>query len=64
MSKYDPIVRMGMDDSGPVEILPSTNPKNTDGVSMKYANGVVLTHVAKGNGLTFTGENGSVLPTV
>jgi predicted dehydrogenase len=51
---------MGMDDSGPVEILPSTNPKNTDGVSMKYANDVVLTHVNKGNGLTFAGENGSV----
>jgi len=51
---------MDMDNSGPVEILPSTNPNNTDGVSMKYANDVVLTHVNKGNGLTFTGENGSV----
>jgi predicted dehydrogenase len=51
---------MDMDNSGPIEILPSTNPNNTDGVSMKYANGVVLTHVNKGNGLTFTGENGSV----
>ena len=46
---------MDMDNSGPIEILPSTNPNNTDGVSMKYANGVVLTHVNKGNGLTFTG---------
>jgi predicted dehydrogenase len=51
---------MDMDNSGPIEILPSPNPNNTDGVSMKYANGVVLTHVNKGNGLTFTGENGSV----
>ena len=51
---------MGMDDSGPVEILPSTNPNNTDGVSMKYANGVVLTHIAKGNGLKFVGETGEV----
>jgi len=51
---------MGMDDSGPVEILPSTNPNNTDGVSMKYANGVTLTHIAKGNGLKFVGETGEV----
>ena len=51
---------MGMDGSGPVEILPSTNPDNTDGVSMKYANDVVLTHVNKGNGLKFVGENGEV----
>jgi len=51
---------MGMDDSGPVEILPSTNPNNRDGVSMKYANGVTLTHIDKGNGLKFVGENGEV----
>jgi len=51
---------MDMDNSGPIEILPSTSPSNTDGVSMKYANGVVLTHVRKGNGLKFVGETGEV----
>jgi hypothetical protein len=54
---------MGMDNSGPVEILPSTKPNNTDGVSMKYANGVELKHSNNGNGLTFFGENGSVFAT-
>jgi len=54
---------MGMDDSGPVEILPSANPANTDGVSMKYANGVTLTHINKGNGVKFVGESGEVFVT-
>jgi predicted dehydrogenase len=52
---------LGMDDSGPVEILPASNPKATEGVRLKYANGVEVLHKNNGFGVSFLGEKGKVL---
>ncbi|MCF7975175.1 MAG: Gfo/Idh/MocA family oxidoreductase [Phycisphaerae bacterium] len=51
---------LGMDDSGPVEIMPPDG-KERERVSFKYANGVIMNHVG-GNclGLTFHGTDGEL----
>ena len=50
---------LGMDDSGPVEILPAANAKATHGVRLKYASGVEVTH-KDGNGVWFYGTEGRI----
>jgi predicted dehydrogenase len=52
---------LGMDESGPVEILPADKPKATQGVRLKYANGVEVVHKNGGFGVTFIGTGGKVL---
>jgi predicted dehydrogenase len=51
---------LGVDDSGPVEMLP---PEKVEGAAsggkLRYANGVELTHVEK-NGVTFFGSEGTL----
>ena len=50
---------LGMDDSGPVEILPAAGAKATHGVRFKYASGVEVTH-KDGNGVWFYGTEGRI----
>lgn len=50
---------LGMDDSGPVEILPAEKPNAHEGVKFVYANGVVLEHKG-GFGVHFFGTEGEV----
>jgi predicted dehydrogenase len=50
---------LGMDGSGPVEILPSEKPGASQGVKFVYANGVVLEHKS-GFGVDFFGTEGEV----
>jgi predicted dehydrogenase len=51
---------LGMDDSGPVEIIPPEDPKAKTGVRYLYANGVEMIHDASRGGALFIGENGKV----
>ncbi len=51
---------MGMDESGPVEVLPSQEKDNQYGVTLKYANGVAVTHTRGPNGLRLIGDAGMV----
>ncbi len=53
---------LGMDESGPVEIIPPKDPKSNSGVKFIYANGVEMTHGGPG-GVTFKGEKGEVFVT-
>jgi predicted dehydrogenase len=50
---------LGMDDSGPVKIIPPVNPKAHHGVAYEYANGVVMIHGGP-SGSTFTGTKGTL----
>jgi predicted dehydrogenase len=50
---------LGMDDSGPVEIIPPDDPKATKGVRFIYANGAEVIH-GDGGGVTFIGSEGKV----
>jgi predicted dehydrogenase len=50
---------LGMDESGPVEILPATAEKATHGVRLRYASGVEVTH-KDGNGVWFHGTEGKI----
>jgi predicted dehydrogenase len=50
---------LGMDDSGPVEILPPLVPHAHHGVTYRYANGVVMVHGGP-SGCTFTGTDGTL----
>ncbi|SPE51434.1 Oxidoreductase domain protein [Verrucomicrobia bacterium] len=50
---------LGFDDTGPVEILPPEKPGAVEGVRLRYANGVEITHVS-GNDITFFGEKGKI----
>ncbi|MCX5671363.1 MAG: Gfo/Idh/MocA family oxidoreductase [Planctomycetota bacterium] len=50
---------LGMDNTGPVEILPPDG-KDVPRLTYKYANGVVMYHGGGGNGVLFTGEKGKV----
>jgi len=51
---------LGMDQSGPVEIIPPKDYAKADhGVRFRYASGVEMTHVSE-NGVTFTGTAGKV----
>ena len=53
---------LGMDQSGPVEIIPPEDLKKGKGVTYIYANGVPLIHkdAGKGVGIKFIGEDGSI----
>ncbi len=57
---------LGMDDSGPVEIIPPEDPKAEKGLRYVYANGVTVIHAEeyepgkKVNGLAFVGSEGKV----
>ncbi|MBU6399253.1 MAG: Gfo/Idh/MocA family oxidoreductase [Verrucomicrobia bacterium] len=51
---------LGMDDSGPVEIIPPQDPKATSGVRYFYANGVEMIHDSSKGGVTFAGADGTV----
>jgi predicted dehydrogenase len=51
---------LGMDDSGPVEIIPPEDPKATRGVRYIYSNGVEMIHGDSG-GVLFIGTNGKIL---
>lgn len=50
---------LGMDHTGPVEVIP---PNNTDisALTYKYANGVVMTREGTANGILFNGTKGKV----
>src|SRR5438270_6022338 len=50
---------LGMDQSGPVEIVPPEDSKATSGVKFIYANGVVMTHGGPG-GCSFVGTEGKL----
>jgi len=50
---------LGMDDSGPVEILPAREPNAQEGVRLRYANGVEVLHKS-GNGIWFYGTDGKI----
>lgn len=50
---------LGMDKSGPVEIVPPENPNATNGVKFIYANGVELIHGGR-SGVTFIGTDGEI----
>jgi predicted dehydrogenase len=57
---------LGMDESGPVEIVPPKDPKAEKGLTYVYANGVTVIHAdeyepgKKVNGLAFIGSDGKV----
>lgn len=53
---------LGMDQSGPVEIIPPDDPKAARGVRYRYANGVEMIH-KDGNGITFLGTEGKIFVT-
>ena len=48
---------LGMDDSGPVRVLPPSDPAGKRGATLVYGNGTRLTHGGAG-GATFVGEKG------
>ncbi len=50
---------LGMDESGPVEIIPPEDPKANSGVKYVYANGIEMTHGGPG-GCVFTGTKGTL----
>jgi len=50
---------LGMDGSGPVEIIPPTDPKEPRGVKYIYENGTEMYHGGP-NGITFVGERGVI----
>jgi predicted dehydrogenase len=51
---------LGMDDSGPVEIVPPEDPKAMTGVRFIYASGVQVIH-GKSGGVRFIGTDGEIL---
>jgi predicted dehydrogenase len=50
---------LGMDESGPVEIIPPEDPKATAGVKYIYSSGVVMTHGGP-DGCVFVGTKGKL----
>src|ERR1041385_806733 len=50
---------LGMDESGPVEIIPPDDPKASKGVRYIYANGVEVRHADSG-GVQFIGTDGEI----
>ena len=50
---------LGMDEGGPVQVIPPEDAKAASGVRFVYANGVVMTHGGP-SGCVFTGENGTL----
>src|SRR5262249_35818332 len=51
---------LGMDESGPVEIIPPENPKADKGVRYIYANGIEVIHSGKARGVFFVGADGTI----
>ena len=51
---------LGMDDSGPVEIIPPADPAAGTGVRYIYANGVEMIHDSSKGGVTFIGTDGKI----
>jgi predicted dehydrogenase len=51
---------LGMDDSGPVEIIPPEDPKAEKGLRFIYANGIEVIHAECG-GVLFVGSEGKIL---
>src|SRR3954468_1195367 len=51
---------LGMDESGPVEIIPPKDPKAQKGLRYVYANGVEVLHATSG-GVLFIGSDGEIL---
>lgn len=51
---------LGMDDSGPVEIIPPDDPKATSGVRYLYATGVEMIHDSSRGGVKFIGTQGTI----
>ncbi len=51
---------LGMDESGPVEIIPPEDSKATTGLRYLYANGVEMIHDSSRGGVLFIGENGKI----
>lgn len=53
---------LGMDDSGPTEFMPPSTPAAKEGLSFKYANGVVVHHKHWGenNAIQFIGSEGTI----
>ncbi len=51
---------LGMDESGPVEIIPPDDPKKGKGVRFVYDNGVTVVH-GGGGGVTFKGDKGTIV---
>ncbi len=51
---------LGMDESGPVEIIPPDDPKAGTGLRYLYANGVEMIHDASKGGVTFIGTDGKI----
>jgi predicted dehydrogenase len=52
---------LGMDNSGPIEILPAQDRKASEGVRLTYASGTEVIHKNSGFGVSFLGTNGKVL---
>lgn len=50
---------LGMDESGPVEVLPPANARDTSGATLVYASGVTVKHT-NGFGVDFRGSAGRV----
>ncbi|MEM9283877.1 MAG: Gfo/Idh/MocA family oxidoreductase [Verrucomicrobiota bacterium] len=50
---------LGMDGSGPVEVIPPEDPEAKRGCTLKYANGITVTH-GGGIGVEFHGSKGMV----
>jgi predicted dehydrogenase len=50
---------LGMDESGPIHIIPPEDPKATRGVRYLYANGVEVVHADSG-GIQFIGSDGEI----
>lgn len=50
---------LGMDESGPVDIIPPEDPKATKGLKYIYANGVEVIH-GDGGGVNFIGSEGKI----
>lgn len=51
---------LGMDASGPVEVIPADQPNATQGVKLRYANGTIVHH-GGGGGVTFHGPKGRIM---
>jgi predicted dehydrogenase len=51
---------LGMDQSGPVEIIPPKDPKATTGLRYIYANGVEVVHTPGARGILFIGSDGEI----
>ncbi|MCL2330122.1 MAG: Gfo/Idh/MocA family oxidoreductase [Phycisphaerae bacterium] len=51
---------LGMDESGPVKVIPPDDPKADYGAKFIYANGIEMVHVHQPTGCVFYGEEGTL----